>query len=317
MSWLLPFALVSMVLAVFAARVRLPLEPEHKALVLWGGWLLTCLVFFSAVEGIFHAYYAIMLAPALGAVLGGGFGQLWRWPPVGMIQAHRRWIDALLIAAAAVTIAFQVYTAFQYGATSMWIYIPIILLMAATGLLLLPFLRQVGYVTVLAAMLTIPLIWTSLTVFDATPEVNLPTAFDASQQTRLQPAPELNERNKADEELVAYLQANTQDAEYMLAVPNSHTGSPLVLATGRPVLYMGGFNGADPVIDADGLAELVANGELRYVLYGAGKNNKQDIGNWLVSSCTVVPEFSRGNARPAQGQQRPSNNQPTVLYQCG
>ena len=311
MSWLLPFALVGMVLAVFAARVRLPLEPEHKALVLWGGWLLTCLVFFSAVEGIFHAYYAIMLAPALGAVVGGGFGQLWRW------QAHRRWIDALLIAAAAVTIAFQVYTAFQYGATSLWVYIPVILLMAAIGLLLVPALRRVGYVTVLAAMLTIPLIWTALTVFDATPEVNLPTAFDASQQTRLQPAPELNERNKADEELVAYLQANTQDAEYMLAVPSSQVGSPLVLATGRPVLYMGGFNGGDPVIDAAGLAELVANGELRYVLYGAGRNNEQDISNWLVSSCTAVPEFSQGNDRPAQGQQRPGNNQPTVLYQCG
>ena len=81
----------------------------------------------------------------------------------------------------------------------------------------------------------------------------------------------------------------------MIAVPSSHDGSPLVLATGRPVLYMGGFNGADPVIDAAGLAELVANGELRYVLFGGGRNSKQDIANWLSSSCTVVPEFSQGN----------------------
>lgn len=45
MSWLLPFALLGIVMAVFAARPRLPLSqsaseglaPEHKALLLWGG----------------------------------------------------------------------------------------------------------------------------------------------------------------------------------------------------------------------------------------------------------------------------------------
>ena len=322
MSWLLPFALISIFLAVFATRIRLPLEPEHKALALWGGWLLTCMVFFSSVEGIFHAYYAIMLAPALGAVVGGGFGQLWRW------QANRRWIDALLVVAAAITIGFQMFTAVQYGATSTWVYIPVILLMAATGLLLIPSLRRIGYVTVLLALLTIPLIWTALTVFDATPEVNLPTAFDGSQQTQPWPvsppkeAPELNERNKADEDLTAYLQANTQDTEYLVAVPNAHSGSPLVLETGRPVLYMGGFGGSDLVIDADGLAKMVANGELRYVLYGGNKGNKQDIANWLTSSCTVAPEFSQNNVN---GDQRPDGpvdgprpgNQANTLYQCG
>jgi len=314
MSWLLPFALVSMVLAVFAARIRLPLEPEHKALVLWGGWMLICLVFFSAVEGIFHSYYAIMLAPALGAVVGGGFGQLWRWSPAGMIQPQLRWVDALLLVAAAITIVFQIYTAAQYGATSVWVYIPVVLLIAATGLLLV--LRRVGYMTVLASLLTIPLIWTAMTVFDATPEVNLPTAFDGARQTVHQTGAQLNERNRADSDLVAYLQANTQDMEFMVAVPDSHTGSPLVLDTGRPVLYMGGFNGADPVIDADGLAELVANGDLRYVLFGGG-NGKQEITQWLQTSCTAVPEFSQTSNRPAQNQKRPGNNQSTVLYQCG
>jgi len=321
MSWLLPFALISIVLAIFAVRIRLPLEPEHKALVLWGGWLLTCLVFFSTVEGIFHSYYAIMLAPALGAVVGGGFGQLWQWSPGGMVQPQRQWAGALLVLAAVVTIFFQIFTASQYGVTSAWVYIPVILLMAGIGFLFLPSLRRAGYMTVLGSMLTIPLIWTAMTVFDVTPEVNLPTAFDGTQQTTPRTGSQLNERNKADEDLLTFLQANTQDTEYMLAVPNSHDGSPLVLATGRPVLYMGGFNGADPVIDADGLAELVANGDLRYVLFGGG-NGKQDITQWLQTSCTVVSEFSQGDNRPAQNQQRPDggpgrNNQQNVLYQCG
>jgi len=312
MSWLLPFALVSIVLIVFAVRIRLPLEPEHKALVLWGGWLLTCVVFFSAVEGIFHAYYAIMLAPALGAVVGMGFIQIWRW------QAHRLWAGALLAIAAMVTILFQIFTAYQYGLQSIWIYLPLVLLVVGVGLLLVRLLRPVAFAAVLVSMLVIPFIWTGMTVLDQSPDVNLPTSVDA-RQTR--PAPGLNERNPADEELVAFIQANTQDVEYLVAVPNAHTGSPLVLATGRPVLYLGGFTGSDPVIDAAGLAEMVANGELHYVLFSSGANDKQDIARWLESSCTVVPEFNQGSARLMQQQQRPDarpggpGNQ--VLYRCG
>lgn len=315
MSWLLPFGLIGIVVVLFGTCIRFPLEPEHKSLVLWGGWLLTCIVFFSTVEGIFHAYYAIMLAPALGAVVGGGFGQLWRW------QARNRWVDALLVLTAILTIAFQIYTAIQYGTSSIWMYFPILILIPGIGLLILPVLRRTGYLTILASMLTIPLIWTALTVFDVAPNVNLPTAFDSTQGIRGRPAPQLNERNDADQDLVAYLQANTQDTEYLVAVPNSHAGSPLVLETGRPVLYMGGFGGGDPVIDAVGLAEMVENGELRYVMYSSGRNNKKDISNWLSDSCTVVPEFSQSN----NGQRRQDGpgggpggrNQPTVLYQCG
>ena len=311
MSWLLPFALISIVLVALAVSLRLPLEPEHKFLVLWGGWLLTCLIFFSAVEGIFHAYYAIMLAPALGAVVGAGIAQVWRW------QAQRPGVNVALVIAAALTIAFQVYAASQYGARSAWVYLPSILLLGGMGLLFLKSWRPAAYMTILAAMLLIPLVWTGMTVLDKTPEVNLPTAFGGTQRTAPRPALGQNDVNQADNTLTAYLQANTQDVEYLVAVPSSHTGSSLVLETGRPVLYMGGFGGNDPVIDADGLAEMVTNGELRYVLFSGG-NDKQDIAQWLESSCTVVPEFSRENANAAQQRPGgPGGEQPSTLYQCG
>jgi len=71
-----------------------------------------------------------------------------------------------------------------------------------------------------------------------------------------------------NEALLAYLEANTQDVKYLLVVPSSGAGAGYVLATGRPVLYAGGFSGSDPVIDDDDLAELVAHGEVRYVLWG-------------------------------------------------
>jgi len=241
MSWLLPLALIGLGMAVFAMRPRLPLEPEHKALVLWGGWLLTCLVFFSMVEGIFHAYYAIMLAPALGAAVGVGLALFWRW------QAARAWVNAGLVAAALVTVAFQVFTARQYGLESALVFLPVVLLVIGAGLLLIRSLRPAAYVIVLSALLLIPLLWTGMTVLDRAPNTNLPTSIDAgaARQTQPRPAPELNEVNQADSALVSFLQANTQGVEYLVAVQNAHTGSPLVLETGRPVLYMGGFGGSD------------------------------------------------------------------------
>ena len=42
----------------------------------------------------------------------------------------------------------------------------------------------------------------------------------------------------------------------------------------RPVLYMGGFNGSDPVVSADDLQYLVESGRLRFIYYGSGGGNR-------------------------------------------
>ncbi|HNE04553.1 MAG TPA: hypothetical protein PLT08_08550, partial [Anaerolineales bacterium] len=80
--------------------------------------------------------------------------------------------------------------------------------------------------------------------------------------------------------------------------------------TGRPVLYMGGFSGGDAVVTVDDLKELVANGELRYILYGGDRGN-QEITNWLSSSCAIVNDFNN----LSQAQQGPQN-QAMTLYSC-
>jgi 4-amino-4-deoxy-L-arabinose transferase-like glycosyltransferase len=117
-------------------------------------------------------------------------------------------------------------------------------------------------------------------------------------------------------EMLAYLQANTQDTEYLVAVPDSHTGSNLVLEVGRPVLFMGGFSGSDPVVDASDLARLVAGGELRYILYGGmqrgASGGSTDIGDWLKNNCQTVPDFTQSSRQnPGMGGDLGSS-----LYQC-
>jgi 4-amino-4-deoxy-L-arabinose transferase-like glycosyltransferase len=323
MSWLLPFALISVLLALFAAKIKLPLESNtQKGMLLWGGWLLTCVVFFSMISGIFHAYYAIMLVPPLAAVVAIGFAQLWAW------GRDKSWAGILLLLAAAVTFGFQIFATIQYGEKTIWLFVAGGLLLV--GSLMLFFQKRLAYLTILAAMMIVPAYWTVMTTVSNANQ-NLPTAYaGASEQAGPDgfARPQNDSRaSGANSELVDYLQANTQDVEYLVAVPSSQQGSMLVLATGRPVLFMGGFGGQDDVVSVEDLASMVANGELRYVLYGGDRGNKQDIASWLQTSCEVVSEFSAVNsvnspqaAVQADGQnptQSPGGGgQSSTLYLC-
>lgn len=300
MSWLLPFALISVLLAVFGARVRFPLQAGiHQALVLWGGWLLTCLVFFSAVSGIFHAYYAIMLAPALGGMVGVGLAQFYRW------SEGSRLAMAGLAVAATVTFGFQCFAAAQYGAFSGWMLGAGLLL--GLGVLLASVSRRAAFLVILAAMLVIPAWWSGMTVLSSANH-NLPTAYEgrggANRPAAPMPPPGEQPSNDA---LLDFLQANTQEMKYLAAVPSSQQGAPLVIATGRPVLYMGGFGGQDDVVTAADLQAMVAAGELRYVLYGGEKGQKPEITAWLSASCQAVTGVPLPQTDPGRG---------LTLYDC-
>ncbi|HEY7273318.1 MAG TPA: glycosyltransferase family 39 protein, partial [Actinoplanes sp.] len=77
-AWLLPAALILLV-AGLVVTARLPRTDRLRAgLVLWGGWLVGTGLVFSYMQGIFHAYYTVALAPAVGAVVGIGAVLLWR-----------------------------------------------------------------------------------------------------------------------------------------------------------------------------------------------------------------------------------------------
>jgi len=305
MSWLLPFALISVILALLGSRIKLPIESGvHKALLLWGGWLLTCVVFFSMVSGIFHAYYAIMLAPALGAMVGIGFAQLWSW------GEDKKWAGVLLAVSAAVTLGFQYFAASQYNEFSWWMIGSGILLGLGIILQFVRSGRRLAYVTMLTAMLIIPMYWTVMTSV-ASSDINLPTAYTGSNQSQ-QGGPDRarqQQGSSVNTELQAYLEANTQGMKYLVAVPSSQQGSQLVLATGRPVLFMGGFSGSDEVVTVDDLKEMVANGELRYILYGGDRGGNAEITAWLKDSCSVVLDYSQTTTGGPQGQSM-------TLYMC-
>ncbi|MEM4360195.1 MAG: hypothetical protein QXT45_06665 [Candidatus Bilamarchaeaceae archaeon] len=79
-----------------------------------------------------------------------------------------------------------------------------------------------------------------------------------------------------------------------MAVPSSMQGADYVLATGRPVLYLGGFMGQDRVLTADELERMVAEGDLRYIYWGRdqrGFGGQSEVTSWIASHCRAVEGF--------------------------
>ena len=77
-AWLLPAALLLMVAALVVVGRAARTDRTRAAVLLWGGWLLVTGLVFSFMQGIFHAYYTVALAPAIGALVGIGAVVLWR-----------------------------------------------------------------------------------------------------------------------------------------------------------------------------------------------------------------------------------------------
>ncbi|MGR6319207.1 glycosyltransferase family 39 protein [Micromonospora soli] len=77
-SWLLPAALILLVAGVWLAGRAARTDRTRAGLLLWGGWLLVTGLIFSFMSGIFHPYYTVALAPAIGALVGIGVTLLWR-----------------------------------------------------------------------------------------------------------------------------------------------------------------------------------------------------------------------------------------------
>ena len=290
-SWLLPFGLFGIGMLVFGLRLRWPLTRKHRAAVLWGGWLITCVVFFT-IAGFYHEYYLSIMGPPLAALVGIGAVRLWR-----LSKRQPWWAFALLLVASAATLALQVNTINAYVKDAWWLPIMLALMVIGiVGYIATTLVRRwrrglaAGFACIMAALLITPGIWSGYTVAYASSNQSLPAAY-SGQTSGLGGASSA----QVNQELLSYLQANTQGMKYLMAVPSSMQGSDYILATGRPVLYMGGFMGQDKVLTTEKLATLVANGELRFIYEGGGggglNGGQSDITQWVSSNCKLVEGY--------------------------
>ena len=307
-GWLLPLA----VLGLMAPGWRTPfrwrggLDRRHQALLLWGTWLLTAGAFFS-VAGFWHRYYLVMLSPAIAALVGAGVVALWedyRWS---------RWRWWVLPASLLGMAALHAHILADYADWSRRLTPAIVGLcvLGATALVVARLSTRLrGWVrpglaaaTGMLALLIAPAAWVAITVLTQPPgTLQLPYAgpstFEGLGAKSNSKAMQVGlGGTQVDPKLVKYLLDNRGNARFLVAVQSAAEASPLILATGEPVMALGGF-GADQILTADELARLVASGELRFLLLPGGEEPDSMAGG---KAGSPPPKLSKAPATGAAG----------------
>ncbi|OUD01842.1 ArnT family glycosyltransferase [Streptomyces swartbergensis] len=110
-SWLIPAALILLVAGLVAtlphSRLRssggTPMagrtSATHGSFLVWGGALITTMLVFSYMQGIFHEYYTVALAPYIAPLIGMGSALLWD-------KRDKAWASLTLAAAMTTTAAW-------------------------------------------------------------------------------------------------------------------------------------------------------------------------------------------------------------------
>ncbi|WP_243228226.1 hypothetical protein [Microbacterium sp. CIAB417] len=110
----------------------------------------------------------------------------------------------------------------------------------------------------------------------------------------------------SDTALLLYLTERQGDAKYLVATFGAQSAAQLILASdGGSVLPIGGFDGSDDVPTLAAFQQMVADGEITYLLgsgaSGSGAEGARsaststtDISAWVTSTCTLVSNAPAG-----------------------
>jgi len=294
-AWLIPAALILGVAGWWFARGTAG-RAVRAGLTLWLAWLLVTGLTFSFMAGIFHPYYTVALAPAIGALVGIGALALWR---------HRGSLVASgllgLVTALTTGLAFELLA--RDASWHPWLRYVVGVVGFAVALLIvgmrhLP--RRVGLAVASAAVivgLTGPAAYSLATA--ATPHSGaIPSAgpsssgfggpgggFGAAPGGALAgraaiggtarggsgaSAGGLLDGSTSSTALNALLEADASSYTWVAAAVGSNSAAGYQLATQQPVMAIGGFNGSDPSPTLAQFKEYVAAGKIHYFIAGGG-----------------------------------------------
>jgi 4-amino-4-deoxy-L-arabinose transferase-like glycosyltransferase len=331
-SWLLPFSLVALV-GGLTMRLRAARTDRARAgYLVWGLWLAVTGLVFSLMSGTIHAYYAVALAPAIAALVGAGVVEGWslhsRFRLGGAalalaIVATAWWAMQLLQRSP------DFAPGLGLGALATATLCGLVISMPASDRLRRVQLAAAG--VGVAAMLAGPAAYTLETMATARSGADpaagpTVTAMDAmrgnggpgglvAQSGGARPAMPAGAlppdggppavggsagfgggpgASSVDSSLLSYLVSHRGTATWIVAVQSSNEAASIELATGLPVMGMGGFTGSDPAPTLEQLTAYVASGQLRYIIVGGsgggpgGSSSRSEIDAWVASVGTAV-----------------------------
>jgi len=313
-SWLIPSALILLAAGLWLRGRRPRTDLRRAAYLVWGGWLVVTILVFSFMAGIFHEYYTVALAPAIGAVVGMGAVEAWQ----------RRSSAVGTIALAAATAAAATWSFILLSRTTAygdWLRISVLAVGMAAALLILatrwmhvravPFVLAAALVAGLAGPGAYAVSTTaqghSGSIVTAGPAgssrgpggggmVGTPPQLPGRTGTTQQGAPGttqggpqtggtgggmggLLDASTPSTAVVAALSADAGRYTWVAAAVGSQTAAGLQLGTQLPVMAIGGFNGSDPSPTLAQFQQYVANGQIHYFAGGGRGFGNQNGGS--------------------------------------
>jgi 4-amino-4-deoxy-L-arabinose transferase-like glycosyltransferase len=232
-GWLMPAAVVGLVAGLVLVRGRPRTDPERAALVLWGGWALPTAVVFSFMQGVWHTYYTVELAPAVAALTALGATLLWRRRTPRAV--------AVLVAGSLLTTAWAL-SLIDRRLPADGPVAALVLLCGLVGVLLLAVggtddrsVARMGAVLVLLGALLGPAAWSVATA----------AVSHTGSDVRAGPGSATLPRDPVTPTLRRVLRRDTDDWTWTAATVG-RDAADLQLAARAPVMPIGGFFGRDP-----------------------------------------------------------------------
>ncbi len=239
-------------------------DPRLALALVLGGWFVVEAAVLSLSKGIVHPYYVSALAPATGAMAGGGvcaFVKLAR----GRGRAR---LAGLALAACALASTALVQVVLMHREHYMTSFVPVLAIGAAVGFAALLASRRLAapaLALAFALLLVVPGAYaktTWLAPVEGTFPVAGPKAFPGAGGYGV------NARDLAiDRALLNYVATHRPGSRWALLTVAADTGSPMILM-GLNAGALAGYSGVDPAVDGPQLAHYVATGQARYVLLG-------------------------------------------------
>ena len=313
-SWFIPLALFGAIGALFYIKILEAAERRRKyvALMLWGGWAMVMLIFFSVCHSLTHRYYLNIVAPGVAALAGIGFSSL--------LKLATRWqLKALLLPVAsdfnrrAANHDFSKYPSWKTVLSpALWVCmagaLALMLILFINKILHFGFIKPIAIILsagCLALLLLAPFVWSFTTVIGhdsggdahAGPELLGRDGFPSDPPAMKTILNDLKFKG-SDPKIPSYYQALSEylvrhqgDAKYLMAVPDAALAEDMIIETGKPVMAIGGFSGSNPILTLDEFKSLVESGEIKYLLNGPGikLGANSTIVKWAVFDSKKIP----------------------------
>jgi 4-amino-4-deoxy-L-arabinose transferase-like glycosyltransferase len=275
-SWLLPAALVFLVIGIILCGRMSRMDLGRAQYLAWGGWLLGTGVVFSFMSGMYHDYYTMALSPAVAALVGIGASQLWqhRWA---------KWCGLSLAGTVALTTVWSWVLLGRTPDFVPWLrWVVLVIGVAAAMLLALNTLRGIRFAAWAAGLAVVatlagPLAYCVQTL--ATPHNGGIITAGPSVAGQHMPGPPPGFDKAPSDQLAQLLKVNAADYTWAAATNGSNDAANYQLASGKSVMPIGGFIGSDPSPTLAQFQQYVADGKIHYYIVSRGPGGPHPTGD--------------------------------------